>query len=104
MAISELNYSLDSRVNEIILLPTTIPKDASKITSEKMIIAIKILNNTLENYVKRHSNNKVRYIYINLYKVFECDPPRTIFIDYCCHLSSYGAKLEAKAIAAHLRY
>lgn len=97
-----LNASLGDGVKEVIILSVTIPQDAASRTSTKRMAAIKILNDALLDYAAKHSNDKFKYVYIDLYQAYAQEPPRKVFIDYCCHLSSYGAELEAKAIAAHL--
>jgi hypothetical protein len=97
-----LNTSLDDGVKEVIILSVTIPQDAFLRISTKRMTAVKILNDALMDYATKHYNDKVKYVYIDLYKTYNKEPPRKVFIDYCCHLSSYGAELEAKAIEAHL--
>ena len=66
------------------------------------MVAVKILNDALLDYATKHHNDKVKYVYIDLYQTYAKERPREVFIDYCCHLSGYGAELEAKAIEAHL--
>jgi hypothetical protein len=89
-------------VQNILILPVNIPKDAMSSTSKKRLIAIKILNDTMHNYAKSHAAGEPKIIFVSLNDAFQNQPPRQAFIDQCCHLTAYGAELEAKAVIDHL--
>lgn len=83
---------------KILLLPVTIPKKSWSEMSKERKMAVRILNSTLEEYA--HSSDNI--LYVDTISLFRDYDDKKIFIDECCHLSPFGAELQAKLIAKEL--
>ena len=105
IAFSNFNTSLKESLNAlhlaavdtelILLLPVTVPKKSLSSVSDPHRMAISALNSALKEYAD--SSDKI--VYVDTISLFKNYDDEKIFIDKCCHLSSFGAELQAKLIA-----
>jgi len=82
----------------ILVLPVTIPKKSWEKSSLMRKMSIYMLNRTMKNYAQKHNS----VTYLDTINLFEDEADKNVFIDSCCHLSEYGATLQAKFIANNL--
>ncbi|MDH4028120.1 MAG: SGNH/GDSL hydrolase family protein, partial [Nitrospirota bacterium] len=83
---------------KILLLPVTVPRGTWDGMTDKHRTAINAMNAALMDYAEK--NNKV--LYVDTVSLFKDHDDEEIFIDRCCHLSPYGARLQAGLISGTL--
>jgi len=80
-----------------LLLPVTVSKKSWAKASKEGKKTISVLNSVLKEYAD--SNEKI--VFVDTIALFKNHADKKIFID-SCHLSSFGAKLQAELIAQEL--
>jgi len=87
-----------SEVKYTILLPIVRPRQVLQKMSDVEAIPIDILNETFYSFAQ--NNPKVHFL--DTRPLFGNYSDEEIFLDYCCHLTALGAKLQAKLIKDYI--
>lgn len=81
-------------VDKIVLMPIVRPKKVMDTITQEEKLPLEIINNVFREYPQSHE----KVVFLDTQKLIHEHQDEQIFIDLCCHLTSFGLNLEAEYI------